>query len=95
MKKWYVYMMSNKKHWTIYIWVTSDIIKRVYQHKNKQTEWFTKKYNLTKLVYYETYNNISEALEREKRLKWGNRSTKISLIEESNPERLDLLENLI
>ncbi len=90
MKKWYVYMMSNRKNWTIYVWVTNNITKRVYQHKSKLIDWFTKKYSLTNLVYYEEYNNIVDAINREKQLKWWNRKTKIRLIEEINKNWEDL-----
>lgn len=79
----------------LYIGVTSSLIKRVNEHKEKVSEWFTKKYNLTKLMYYAEFDNIMEAIEREKRLKWGNRQAKINLIEGDNPERLDLWKNLI
>lgn len=94
MKKWYTYILSNKKNWTLYIWVTSNLEKRIYQHKNKEFEWFTKKYNITKLVYYEKYNNITDAINREKQLKWWNRKTKINLIEENNKNWEDLATEL-
>lgn len=70
----------------IYIGVTGDLIKRIYQHKNKIFEGFTKKYNVDKLVYYEIYNNIEDAIRREKQLKNWHRCWKMRLIRENNPE---------
>jgi putative endonuclease len=81
MKQSYVYMMSNRKNGTIYIGVTSDLIKRVYEHKNKVTGGFTKRYNLDKLVYFEIFDDIETAIKREKRLKFYQRQWKIDLIE--------------
>ncbi len=69
MKQYYVYFTTNKNNNVIYIGVTGDLIKRIYQHKNKIFEGFTKKYNVDKLVYYEIYNNIEDAIRREKQLK--------------------------
>ena len=94
MKKWYTYITTNQKNWTLYTWVTNNLEKRIYQHKNKKFEWFTKKYNLTKLVYYEEYNNIADTINREKQLKWWNRNTKIKLIEEFNKNWEDLAAHL-
>ena len=65
----YVYIVTNKKHGTLYIGVTSNLIKRIWEHKNKFIEGFTKKYNCTSLVYYEQFSDISEAIKREKQLK--------------------------
>lgn len=89
-KQYYVYIMSNKKDGTLYVGVTSDLIKRVWQHKNEITESFTKKYKLKKLVHYEVYNDIEEAIKREKRLKLWFRKWKIDLIEKENPNWADL-----
>lgn len=91
-KPWYVYIMSNKKNWTLYVGVTSDLLKRVNEHKNKLTPWFTSKYWLDKLVYYEECGNIEIWIEREKQLKWWNRKNKLKLIEDINPQRNDLSE---
>lgn len=92
---WYVYIMTNKKQWTLYIWVTSNLIKRIYQHRESVIEWFTKRYWLKKLVYYEICPNIETAIIREKQLKWWNRATKITLIESTNPDWNDLYDNII
>ncbi len=91
-KKWYVYIMANKKNWTLYIWVTSDLQKRVSQHKNKLFEWFTAKYNIDKLVWFCELSTIQEAIEQEKRIKSGNRRKKIELIESINIDWSDLSE---
>ena len=89
-----VYLMSNKRHGTLYIGVTRNLVVRVWQHKNKATAGFTAKYNLTRLVYFELFEDIYEAISREKRLKAGSRRTKIRLIEKNNPEWRDLYEEI-
>ena len=94
-KKGYVYILFNKKHGTLYIGVTSDLIKRVYEHKNKFVEGFTKKYGVDKLGYFEAYDNILDAITREKQLKAGNRQNKINLIEQNNKEWKDLYSEII
>ena len=78
-------MMTNKKNAVVYVGVTNDLKRRSYEHKNKLVEGFTKKYNLTKLVYYESCENVFSAISREKQIKGGSRLKKIKLIEESNP----------
>ena len=95
MKQSYIYIMSNKLNGTLYVGVTSDIIKRVYEHKNNLVDGFTKKYNLKTLVYYEIYDDITDAITREKQLKAGSRAKKIELIKKMNPEWNDLYESLI
>ena len=95
MKQGYVYIMSNKKDGTLYIGVTSDLIKRTYEHKNSFVDSFTKKYNLKNLVYYEVYSDIQEAIKREKQLKSGNRKKKIELINSMNEDWNDLYGSLI
>lgn len=95
MKKGYTYILFNKKHGTLYVGVTSNLIKRVYEHKNKFVEGFTKKYGVDKLGYYEVFDDILHAIEREKQLKGGNRQKKIELIESLNPEWKDLYSEII
>jgi putative endonuclease len=90
----YIYIMTNKTHTTLYVGVTSDLIKRVYEHRAKLVEGFTKRYNLTELVYYEVYDDIETAIVREKQLKAGSRARKIQLINEMNPTWDDLFEGL-
>jgi putative endonuclease len=84
MKNYYVYILSNTAR-TLYIGVSNNLEHRIYEHKNKLISGFTKKYNLTRLVYYETTNDIKDAIYREKQLKGWLRSKKIALIEENNP----------
>ena len=91
---YYVYILSNTTHSTFYIGVTSNLQKRIWEHKNKVIEGFTKKYNVNKLVYYEITNSIETAILREKQLKNWHRKWKLNLIKEFNPEIKDLSENL-
>ncbi len=91
----YVYLMSNQKNGTIYTGVTSDIVRRVYQHKEGGVEGFTKKYHIKNLVHYEIYNDISYAIEREKQIKAGSRNKKLKLIESTNPGWKDLYDDII
>ncbi len=95
MKKGYVYVMTNKKFGTLYIGVTSDLIKRIWEHKEKNTEGFTKKYNLNRLVYYEIHENIESAIYREKQMKEWNRNWKLRQIIDFNPEWKDLYDDII
>ena len=90
-----VYILANKKNGTLYIGSTSDLIKRVWQHKNKVVEGFTKKYGVDKLVHYEIADSREASALRERQLKKWNRAWKIRLIEEKNPEWKDLYEELI
>lgn len=86
----YVYMMASGYHGTIYIGVTSDLIRRVWEHRQGETEGFTKKYRVSMLVWFEDCESILAAIEREKQLKKWNRAWKIRLIEDSNPTWQDL-----
>jgi len=88
--QYYVYVHASDKSGTLYIGITNDLKRRVGEHKEGLIEGFTKKYNIRKLVYFEIYNDINEAILREKRLKKWNRSWKIRLIEEMNPKWNDL-----
>jgi len=90
MQKSYVYFMSNKNDSVIYIGVTSNLIKRVYQHKAKILKGFTSKYNCDKLVYFEEFKDINQAITREKQLKSGNRKRKEELIKKENSNWKDL-----
>ena len=83
--------MTNKNNTVLYTGVTSDLNKRVYEHKNKLLEGFTKRYNIDKLVFYEVYDDINNAIAREKQMKSGTRAKKIKLIEERNNGWKDLL----
>lgn len=94
MNEYFVYILSTKLNKMLYIWVTNNLERRIYEHKNKLIEWFTSKYNINKLVYYETCNNIDDAINREKELKWWLRVKKNNLINGLNPERKDLSEDM-
>lgn len=85
MKQYYIYILTNRKNGTLYIGVTSNLFKRVQEHKDKIRKSFTQKYNVNRLVYYEIYFDIQTALEREKNLKKWKRSWKIKIIEKMNP----------
>lgn len=90
-----VYIMTNKTHTTLYTGVTSDLYKRVYEHKhNIFPNSFTAKYNLTKLVYYEAFSRIEDAIYREKQIKGGSREKKLKLILSQNPDWNDLFEEI-
>lgn len=93
MKQYYVYIMTNISK-TLYIGVTSNLYRRVFEHKHKLAKGFTKKYNINKLVYYETTNDVYAAITREKQLKKWSREKKIKLIESMNPEWNNLCEEL-
>lgn len=90
MKYGYIYILTNKNNTTLYIGVTSDLINRIRQHKSLSIKGFTKKYKMTKLVYYEQTQSIESAIEREKQLKAGSRKQKLSLIESINSQWNDL-----
>lgn len=87
-----IYIMTNKGNAVLYTGVTSNLFKRVSDHKNKLIAGFTSKYNVTKLVYYEEYETMPEAIAREKQIKGGSRQKKIDLINSKNPEWKDLYE---
>ena len=89
-KQFYVYILASKQNGTLYLGVSSDIVKRVWQHKNDLAEGFTKKYGVKDLVYYEIHEDAENAIKREKQLKKWRRSWKLELIEEKNPEWRDL-----
>ena len=91
----YVYILFNKRNGTLYTGVTSNLIKRVYEHKNKLSKGFTNKYQVDKLGYYEIYDSISLAIQREKQIKDGTRKKKLDLIEGLNPQWNDLYETLV
>lgn len=94
-KKGYVYILTNTNNTVLYTGVTSNLVKRVYEHKNKKVSGFTEKYNLHKLIYYEIFEYIVSAITREKQIKGWLRSKKISLIEKANPDWNDLYKSII
>jgi putative endonuclease len=93
-KNYYVYILASKRNGTLYIGVTQDLLKRVDLHKKELLDGFTKKYNVNMLVHYEVYQDIKDAILREKRLKKWKREWKIKLIEEKNPNWKDLYYKL-
>lgn len=95
MKNYYVYILTNKKNGALYIGVTSNLIKRIQEHRIKVVKGFTEKYSIHQLVYYEQTENINHAIAREKALKKWNRQWKINLIEKENPNWKDLYFNII
>ncbi len=92
-KQYYVYILTNKSNKVLYIGVTNNLERRVFEHKNKLVKGFTERYNLTKLVYYEVTNDIHSAMEREKQLKNWHRDWKMNLIGSFNPAWRDLSED--
>ncbi len=95
MKQYYVYIMASKKNGTLYIGVTSNLLKRVYEHKNDLVAGFTKKYQVHRLVYYEVHTDIHQAITREKQMKKWKRQWKIELIEKTNSDWMDLYNSLV
>ncbi|HWB61156.1 MAG TPA: GIY-YIG nuclease family protein [Chthoniobacteraceae bacterium] len=95
MKTYYVYIMTNKTRTTIYIGVTGDLATRVDQHQRAESKGFTKAYRLNRLVYYETFNDVHDAIAREKQLKGWRREKKNALIATQNPLWADLSHDLI
>lgn len=95
MKQSYVYILFSKKNGTLYTGVTSDLVKRIWEHKTKVVEGFTKKYSVDKLGYYEISEDIESAIKREKKIKAGSRKKKIQLIESINPNWNDLYYSII
>ncbi len=93
-KSYYVYILTNPSETVLYIGVTSNLLRRIHEHKNKLIKGFTKKYNCIKLVYYEVTNDVYSALEREKQLKKWNRKKKEYLINLENPDWSDLYDDL-
>ena len=94
MREYFVYILSNRNNTTLYTGVTNDLYRRVRQHKSGKGSEFTSKYHKTKLVYYEVFENIYNALNREKQIKGGSRQKKIELVEETNPAWIDLFTKL-
>ena len=90
-----VYILANKVNTVLYTGVTNNLVKRVYQHKNKLADGFTKRYNVNKLVYFEVFNSIESAINREKQLKAGSRKAKIALVNQQNPNMDDLYKTIL
>jgi len=95
MKVAYVYILASKKNGTLYVGVTSNLVKRVHEHKANLVAGFTQKYNVHYLVYFEETQDVVSAINREKQIKKWNRKWKLALIEKENPEWQDLYESLL
>ena len=95
MKTYYIYLMASQKNGTLYLGVTNDLVRRVWQHKSNVNEGFTKKYSVHLLVWYEATIDVKVAIQREKQMKKWRRQWKINLIEKENPNWCDLYDTLI
>ncbi|WP_265035625.1 MULTISPECIES: GIY-YIG nuclease family protein [unclassified Wolbachia] len=95
MKNYYVYILASERNGTLYIGITSNLIKRIWEHKSKAISGFTSKYNVSKLVYFEEFQDINLAISKEKLLKSWQRKWKINLIEKTNHEWKDLYDEIV
>jgi len=93
-KQYFIYILSNKYNTVLYVGFTNDLVRRIYEHKNKLVESFTEKYNIDKLVYYEVFDDAYNAITREKQVKGFSRTKKLNLINSINKEWKDLYEEL-
>jgi len=93
-KQFYVYILTKRRNSTFYVGITSDLPKRIWEHKNEVADSFTKKHDIKMLVYYEVFDNAEYAIRREKRLKRWNRAWKMKVIEAMNPHWHDLYEDI-
>ena len=93
-RQYYVYVLASKIGGTLYVGVTNDLVRRVYEYREKFVEGFTKKYDVARLVYYEVHSDIEAAITREKQMKKWNRAWKVRLIEEANPNWDDLYRQI-
>lgn len=94
-KKYFIYIITNKNNTVLYTGVTNNLVRRVYEHKEKLIEGFTKKYNCTKLVWYELHTDAYSAISHEKQIKAGSRKKKLELINSLNPEWKDLYNEIL
>ena len=93
-RQYYVYILASKIGGTLYIGVTNDLIRRIYEHREKLAGGFTKRYNVAKLVYFEAHSDVEAAITREKQMKKWNRAWKVELIEKTNPSWIDLFPGI-
>ncbi len=93
-KQYFVYILASRRHGTLYVGVTNDLLRRTREHRTALLPGFTRRYGVKRLVYYESYQDVGDAIHREKILKEWRRDWKIALIEKSNPEWVDLYEGL-
>lgn len=95
MKIYAVYILTNIRHTVLYVGSTNNLARRIYEHKNKQANGFTKKYNVTKLIYYEITEDLNASLAREKQLKSWRRDKKEALVNQLNPDWHDLFDSIL
>ena len=93
-RQYCVYILTNRHHTVLYTGITNDLRRRVYEHKSKLVEGFTKRYNVDKLVFYEVFEQLEYAIQREKQIKGGSRARKIALVNQMNPQWRDLYTEL-
>ena len=93
-KQYYLYVMTNIRNTVLYVGVTNDLIRRVYEHKAKLVDGFTRRYNIVKLAYYEVFEDAENAIQREKQIKAGSRQKKVQLIDSTDREWHDLYDEL-
>ncbi len=94
-RRFYIYIMANKRNGTIYIGVTNDLARRVYEHREGLVKGFTSRYGLKSIVYYEVFDSVSLAIQRETSLKRWPRRWKLALIEKANPQWKDLVDEIV
>lgn len=94
-KDYYVYLLTNQRLNVLYTGITNNLVRRVYEHKNKQVSGFTKKYNVNRLVYYEIYSDVRDAVDKEKEIKGCSRTKKDNLVIQFNPAWNDLYESIL
>ena len=87
---YYIYLLASRKHGTLYVGVSNDLVRRVYEHKSKALDGFTAKYGVDRLVWFETHEDVTSAISREKEIRESRRDWKVALIERNNPEWIDL-----
>jgi putative endonuclease len=92
---YYVYLLASRKHGTLYVGVTNNLVRRIYQHKTHAVRGFSSRYNVHLLVWFESYDDPESAIAREKEIKKWRREWKVNLIEQSNPEWIDLYESIL
>jgi putative endonuclease len=92
---YYVYLLASRKHGTLYVGVTNNLVRRIYQHKSHAVRGFSSRYNVHLLVWFESYDDPINAIAREKEIKKWRREWKVNLIEQSNPEWVDLYESIL
>ena len=93
-KTFFVYILASKKNGTLYVGITNNLARRIYEHRNQLIDSFTKRYGISRLVHYESFENAAQAIQREKNIKKWPRKWKINLIQETNPQWHDLYEEL-